>query len=69
MFEKQLEMVLACHKPLLNQGNSKHIGVTSTVLTFSFVIFSYPTSGMTALGEVTGYCVNRGPVLAFVKEL
>lgn len=66
MFEKQLQMVLACHKPLLNQGNSKHIGVTNTVLTFSF---SYPTSGVTTFWEVTGYCVNSGSVLAFVKDL
>lgn len=60
MFEKQLQVVLTCCKPPLNQGYSKHIGVTSIVLAFSFVIFSYPTSGMTAFGEVTGYCINSG---------
>lgn len=66
MFEKQLQVVLACHKLLLNQGNRKHIGVTNTVLTFSF---SYATSGVTTFWEVTGYCVNSGSVLAFVKDL
>lgn len=55
--------------PIIDQENSRYIGVTNTVLTFILVIFSYHSSGMMVVWEISGCSVNSSSVLAFIKEL